>query len=82
MCHPWADCVNTNGGYKCVCRAGTQGGGAAANATVITTEGHRPPVNVGDGQPGCRDVQVCVCGLSVGLGWPCVDLCRGPLHPS
>lgn len=57
MCHPWADCINTVGGYKCVCRPGTLGGGAAANRSVIVAEGHRVPDNADDGPPGCRDVQ-------------------------
>lgn len=58
MCHPWADCVNTNGGYKCVCRPGTLGGGAVANRSVIEAEGHRVPANAEDGpDAGCRDVQ-------------------------
>jgi hypothetical protein len=58
MCHPWADCVNTNGGYKCVCRPGTLGGGAVANKSVIEAEGHRVPANAEDGpDAGCRDVQ-------------------------
>lgn len=58
MCHKWADCVNTIGGYKCVCRAGTTGGGAANKASAIAAEGHRPPENADDGPVGCRDVQV------------------------
>ncbi len=80
QCHPWAQCINTAGGYECRCLDGTEGDGAVANASTLRTQGVFPPKNIKDGS-GCRDIvppvlevsawektfQVCKCE---GLGGP------------